>query len=154
MEIADSLAQSFKEQFQVVLEDEQPSLEASQAANDLLAIATQLQDAISQHKRALDDAEVQLNNIIEQLNTKLGWEIRQRQPKLMVTHSNGACNAGYYSKNLGFRPDLNNRCWRVDGPMSRSFKREYPQSLQLRGTSDLLADAVVDFFKKQFKTLS
>ena len=95
MEIADSLAQSFKEQFQVVLEDEQPSLEASQAANDLLAIATQLQDAISQHKRALDDAEVQLNNIIEQLNTKLGWEIRQRQPKLMVTHSNGACNAGY-----------------------------------------------------------
>ena len=64
MEIADSLAQSFKEQFQVVLEDEQPSLEASQAANDLLAIATQLQDAISQHKRALDDAEVQLNNII------------------------------------------------------------------------------------------
>jgi hypothetical protein len=151
MVIADSLTKEFQDKFQVVLEDEK--LETSQAANDLLAIATQLQDAITQHKRALDDAETQLANIIEQLNTKLGFEIRQREPKLMVTHGNGCCNAGYYSKNLGFRPDLNNRTWRVDGPMSRSFRREYPQALQLRGTSDLLADAVIDFFKRQFKTL-
>ena len=153
MVIANSLNKAFEDKFKVVLEDE-PQAEVAQAANDLLAIATQLQDAISQHKRALEDAELQLNNIIEQLNTKLGFEIRQREPKLMVTQHGGACNAGYYSKNLGFKPDLNNRNWRVDGPMSRSFRREYPQALQLRGTSDLLADAVIDFFKRQFKTLS
>jgi hypothetical protein len=124
-----------------------------QATTDLIEIATQLQDQISNHKKSLEDAELQLNNIIEQLNTKLGWEIRRRQPKLMVTHRGGNCNAGYYSQNLSCRPDLASKSWVVAGPLSKKFASEYPDSLSLSNTPSDLADSIVKFFTGRFKTL-
>jgi len=150
MPISKRLTEAFNDRFGVLIENTE---EMSQVASNLLEVASQLQEAISSHKRALKDAEIQLNNIVEQLNTKLGWEIRRRQPKLMVSHRNGCCDTGYYSKNLSFKPDLASKTWMVDGPLSRQFKREHPNTLQLANMPDLLANAVVDFFKNRFKTL-
>jgi hypothetical protein len=127
--------------------------EITQAANDIIQIACQLQDTIATHKRGLEDAEIQLQNIVEQLNTKLGWEIRKRQPKLMIAHRDGTCNAGYYSNNLQFRPDLAGKVWNVDGPQARMFRREFEHSLPLTNDLGGLADSVVKFFKTRYKTL-
>jgi hypothetical protein len=125
----------------------------SQVANDLIEIACQLQDTISTHKRGLQDAEIQLQNLVEQLNTKLGWEIRRRQPKLMIAHKGGTCCAGYYSNNIHFKPDLQTKSWSVDGPQAGMFKREFEGSLPLNNDLGGLADAVVKFFRQRYKTL-
>ena len=127
--------------------------EVAQATSDLIEIASQLQEAISSHQRALKDAEMQLQQIVEQLNTKLGFEIRKRQNRLMIAHRNGACNTGYYSQRLGFKPDLANKTWSVEGPKARQFSREFPDSMELRSDPSALADAVVRFFTNQYETL-
>lgn len=150
MSLKNRLNSAFQSQLGIIVEDSS----VTQAANDLLEIAAQLSEAIAQHERSLKDAKLQLENIVEQLNTKLGWEIRRRQGKMMVTHRNGLVNAGYYSNNLGFRPDLSRKAWQVEGPLSRHFKREHPEALELNSSPDLLADAVVNFFKTRYKTLA
>lgn len=136
----------------IILEDTTQDVE--KATSDLLDMATTLQDAMSQHKKALEDAQMQLDSIIERFNTKLGWEIRRRQPKLMVSHQKGCCNAGYYSQQLSFKPDLSNKCWNVDGEASRQFRRQFPDVLTLTSNTDSLADAVINFYKNRFKTLA
>jgi len=150
MPIGSRLAQAFGTQLGVIVEDiDNPP------TTDLLQIASQLQETINQHKRSLQEAETQLSEITAQLNTKLGYEIMQRQNLLKVSHYGGNCNAGYFSKNLAFRPDLTAKCWRVDGSDSlpRHFKREYPHALRLTTSPDLLADAIVKFFTSRFRSL-
>jgi hypothetical protein len=124
-----------------------------EVGNDLLEIACQLQDTISMHKRSLQDAEMQLQTLMEQLNTKLGWEIRKKHPKLMIAHKGGTCNAGYCSNNLSFKPDLRAKEWNVDGPLSNMFRKQYSQVLPLNNDLGQIADAVVKFFKSRYKTL-
>ncbi len=150
----------FQKRLDTLLEDNvgvtappQSTEEVSQVANDLIAIACQLQDTISAHKRGLQDAEIQLQGLVEQLNTKLGWEIRRRQPKLMIAHKDGTCCAGYYSNNIYFKPDLQNKSWNVEGPQAGMFRREFEGSLPLSNDLGSLADAVVKFFRQRYKTL-
>jgi hypothetical protein len=123
------------------------------AAEDLVQIATQLQEMISTHQRDLRDFEIQLNQVMEQLNTRLGWEIRKRQPRLMVTHKDGCCNAGYFSKNLAFKPNIKNKAWNVEGPLANKFMGMNPEGIKLSGDQGELADLIVNFFKQHFKTL-
>jgi alanine-alpha-ketoisovalerate/valine-pyruvate aminotransferase len=123
-------------------------------ANDLLEIAAQLQENIGRYKRDLQDAEMQLDNIVEQLNTKLGWEIRKRQPKMMIAHKNGKCHAGYFSQNLALRPNLQTKEWAAEGPLAKKFITENPDTLALSSDPAALADAIVKFFTGRFRTLS
>jgi len=157
MPIGNRLAQAFGSKLGVIVEELD-----TPPATDLLQVAGQLQDVINQHKRSMGEAEGKLNEIIDQLNAKLGYEIIQKQRllkgnkgELKVSHHGGNCNAGYFSKVLSFRPDLTSKCWRVDGSDAwpRHFRREYPHALRLTASPDLLADTVVKFFANRFRSL-
>jgi hypothetical protein len=122
---------------------------------DLIEIAMQLQETISKLQRDMNDTQIQITNIIEQLNASLGSEIRKRRPELWTTLKNGNCVAGYRTKQLVARPDLQKKSWMIDGPLSRHFVRHAPAS-SLELTSDVgpLADAVSNFFTEYYKSIN
>lgn len=148
----------FKKRLDSLIQEEfgiaSPEKDTSQQANDLIAIATQLQETVGRLQRDLEDTQIQITNIVEQLNTNLGWEIRKRQPKLMTTHRNGKCVTGYRTKDLVMQPDLAKKLWSVGGPLGGSFLRQTPTAaLNLNSDVGSMADAVVNFFKQHYKSI-
>jgi hypothetical protein len=128
--------------------------EPSKQTTDLIEIAIQMQETIAKFQRDMHDTQIQINNIVEQLNSNLGVEIRRRQPKLTTSLKDGNCIAGYRTKQLITRPDLVNKCWRVDGPLGRHFARHAPANvLELDSDVRPLADAISNFFNDYYKSI-
>lgn len=124
-----------------------------QAREDVLSVARHILDQVSDLQIKVQDAEKQIAHLVEQLNAALGMSIRKKQPKLMISHKNGACTCGYHSRDLVCAPDFKRKMWKVDGKLGRSFVRNYPQVIRLDNDVEPMADAVVDFFKRFYRTL-
>lgn len=124
-----------------------------QAERDVLSIARQILDQVEDFELKVGDANTQIAHLVEQLNAALGMAIRKKQPKLMISHKNGACTCGYHSRDLMCSPDFKNKMWKVDGKLGRSFTRNYPQVIRLDNDVEPMANAVVDFFKRFYRTL-
>ena len=128
--------------------------EPTKQANDLIEIATQLQETISKLQRDMNDTQIQINNIIEQLNANLCWEVRKRQPKLTTSLKDGNCVAGYRTKQLIAKPDLVNRSWKIDGTLGRHFVKHAPATaLELSSNVGPLADAISSFFGEYYRSI-
>jgi len=140
----------FKDQLEQILEEQ---IETGDPCEDLISIATELMDQISNLQKSLDDAQLQLRNIVEKLNCTLGMEIRKKQPKMHISLDNNSCTCGYKSKDLSCKPNLENGRWEIGGRLGRGFVKNFPQSTKLTSDVKPLANSVVTFFKKHYRTL-
>lgn len=143
----------FRNRLDSVIREQVEAEPVSQVQESLLDLAAQLRDQISDLKIKITDSEKQLSHIIEQLNANLGIAIRKRQPKLSIGHHNGKCSCGYKSRDLICTPDFEKKIWVVDGRLGRGFKRTCPKALGLSTDVDPLADAIVDYFRRYFRSL-
>ena len=125
----------------------------SQVQKDIISIATELLDQISDLELKLNDSRIKISHFVEQLNASLGTEVRKQQPRLNVSHSDGACRIGYKSKEVAFRPDLKRKKWCTEGRYGRRFAKTYPEVLPLSGNVNPIANAVVDFFAQNYNSL-
>jgi len=123
-------------------------------AQDLALLAKEVLAQIQDLETKLQGARTQLVHIIERLNGELGTEIRKRQNKIGVSHRDGSCTCGYRSRDLVCRPDLQAGKWSIGGRMGRSFLRHHPEVVHLHGDVGPLADAIVGFFKRYYRTLA
>lgn len=123
-------------------------------AEDLINIARELMSTVSQMKQDIEKHELQLSHILEELNSSLGREIRKIQPKMNIRLSGGNCGVGYQSRDLVCRPDIGKGIWTVTGRLGNGFKRHHPETLRLAQDVKPLAQAVTDYFKRYYRTLS
>jgi hypothetical protein len=137
--------------FELLLEDK---LNEALEETDLALIAKELLDTINDTELKLRDSKMQLSHLIERINSALGIEIRKRQPRMTISHSNGACTCGYKARDLTFKPDLTNKLWKISGRLGRGFVKEFPHRTRLDADLGSLADCIVDFFKRYYKTLN
>lgn len=120
---------------------------------DLINLASELRDNISKWKVDIEDAELRINHILEELNSSLGREIRKIQPKMDIGLRNGACACGYRSRDVICKPDLDKGIWQVSGRLGGPIRRGRPECLRLANDTSGLARAIVDTFKKHYRTL-
>lgn len=121
---------------------------------ELLHSAEELLNQVTEMEKSLENSRLQLTNLIERLNADLGTAIRQRQPKMKISHHNGTCSCGYLSRDINCKPDFQKKIWVVDGRLGRGFNKRYPQALHLGGGVGNFADAIVNYFKQYYRTLS
>jgi hypothetical protein len=123
------------------------------AAEDLINIAKELMSTVSQMEQDIAKSKLQLSHILEELNSSLGREIRKIQPKMNISIRDGNCAAGYHSKDVVCRPDVEKGIWMVSGRLGNGFKRHFPEVLKLSPDVKPLAQSITDYFKKYYRTL-
>lgn len=120
---------------------------------DLVNVASELLDNISQLEKSVEDAKLKVSHILEELTSSLGREIRKIQPKMNISLKNGACGCGYHSRDISCKPDLSRKVWVVSGRLGNGFKRTYPEVLKLSSDMRPIAQAIVEYFKKYYRSL-
>ena len=123
------------------------------AKQDLMDTATELLSNITQMKKSIEQSELQISHILEELNSSLGREIRKMQPKMNVNLANGSCGCGYHSKDIVCKPDLQKKIWVISGRLGNGFKRTYPESQKLTSDMRPMAQSMIDYFKKYYRSL-
>lgn len=144
------MSKKFKMHLEAVLAEQ---VDGKAIQQDLVSIASELRSSISQWKRDIEDAELRINHILEELNSSLGREIRKIQPKMAISLRNGSCTCGYRSRDLSCRPDLDKGIWQIGGALGGGFRRKRPEMLRLSHDMAPLARAIVDHFKRRYRTL-
>lgn len=129
------------------------SVDVSEIKQDLVNIATELLKNISDMETNIDNAKLQITHIIEELNSSLGREIRKMQPKMAISLRNGSCSCGYHSRDMVCRPDIERGIWNISGRLGNGFRRAHPEQLQLKSDMRPLAGAIIDYFKKYYRSL-
>ena len=120
---------------------------------DLIDTATELLSNITQMKKSIEQSELQITHILEELNSSLGREVRKMQPKMNVNLTNGSCGCGYHSKDIICKPDLQKKIWLISGRLGNGFKRTYPEAQKLSSNTQPLAQSMIDYFKKYYRSL-
>lgn len=134
----------FSQVLDVLLEDAElfgPAVEALQ----------QLDNA----KGAVREAELALRQQIDVLNNQLALQIRRNNPNLVVALTrDNTCTVRYrnYNNSLNLKADPKQRIFGVgDTPFERTFTRYHGHTLALG--VDILAKAVADFFKQNYRSI-
>ena len=133
--------------------DEELVKQSGKPEEDLLQIAQEIAHEISEMEIKLKDSKIKLNEIVEKLNTMLGGEIRKNHPKMEVMLKGGNCICGYRSRDLSCKPNLQTGRWEVGGRLGRSFLSHYPQMAKLSSDVVPLAQSIIEFFKKHYRSL-
>jgi len=125
----------------------------STAKQDLIDTSTELLSNITQMKKSIEQAELQISHILEELNSSLGREIRKIQPKMDINLRNGSCGCGYLSKDIVCKPDMNRKIWTISGRLGNGFRKNHPELMKLSSNMQPLAQAIVNFFKRHYRSL-
>lgn len=123
------------------------------AAGDLINIAKELMATVSQMEQDITKSKLQLSHILEELNSSLGREIRKIQPKMNISIRDGNCAAGYHSKDVICKPDIEKGIWMISGRLGNGFRKHHPEALKLLPDAKPLAQSITDYFKKYYRTL-
>jgi hypothetical protein len=123
------------------------------AQTDLVNTARELLSSIGKMKQDMEQAELQLAHILEELNSALGREVRKLEPKMRIGLHNGTCSCGYHSRDLVCRPDIQKGTWIITGRLGNNLKRSFPETLRLGHDVTPLASAIMNSFKKYYRTL-
>lgn len=95
-----------------------------------------------------------LEHAVESLCAYLALEIRKRMPKLNVHLANGTCNIQYRSKSLSISPNIAQAKWEIEPTdMGRGFVRGYSHVLPLQNDMSAIADAAIEHFSNNYKTI-
>jgi len=128
----------------VILEDAESFMPASEALEQLSAA-----------EQAVGEAAVKLRQEIDALNSQLALQIRRNSPSLGVSMGrDGHCVVGYGrgNKHLRMCADPSSGCFTCgDSPFERRFKRYHGHALDT--DANVLGRAISDFFKQNYRSI-